>query len=843
MHFLNNKNTLFDLLAQKATIVTPNNRLSASLLREYFKYSKHKTLNKPSCMPYSTAIKQAYKQLRFTHPEQAHPNVLNTTQSYHLWQKIITDHPSITFNQGLLQAIIQAWEHCQQWLIDPQDPAFHHTPQTEQFQKWWLIFNKYLTTNQFITEHQLVPYLLQTNTPLFSEQLIWVCFDEFTPQQVKLQHHLESCGFTQYQYDLKEKTNTSQVFAACDNQEEYLQLMDWLHLKINEGAAQIGVVIPELQQQSHYLQRLLLDHFDASLFDISLGQALSEFPLIAHALCWLNMETHNITHHQATLLLQSPYIDGAKEEFLARSQYLQDSFLMQEQTIPFKKLVHELKTTPLLNKILTQITTYPTKASPEEWVDIFQERLNNFGFPGDYGLNSENYQCLNRLMGIFDEFRQLSIISPQLSTTEALDALSHLISNTIFQAQKSNAPIQISGLLEASGCEFDCLWVMGLTDHCLPQKTRLSPFIPPTLQRELAMPHSVPARELQFAKQTLERLQRGSTQSLLSYPKLTGDNPNLPSPLIIPFPPYEPLAIATSQPVNTHLIPAQDNYRVLLKTQETIHGGTALLANQAKCPFKAFAEHRLRAKPSLQTSDGLNPMERGQLIHKVMELLWNTLKNQENLNGLTAKAVDERVHCAIINALEPLSQIHPESFPPLIQEVEYTRLKRLILSWLEWEKQRPPFEIAALEQSYSINLAGLDFKVRVDRLDKVADKKWVIDYKSTLPTSKPWNEERPKEPQLLLYALLDEHINALLYMQLKSGSILCSGLSEDKHDISGITSIKKDDDWQACKDKWHHQLTALAEEFQQGHCLPQPASPAICQQCDFQNLCRFQVRV
>ena len=226
-----------------------------------------------------------------------------------------------------------------------------------------------------------------------------------------------------------------------------------------------------------------------------------------------------------------------------------------------------------------------------------------------------------------------------------------------------------------------------------------------------------------------------------------------------------------------------------------------------------------------------------------MELLWDNLKSQTNLHNLTAHALDERIHCAIITAFEPLGQIHPESFPPLIQEVEYTRLKRLILSWLEWEKQRPPFEIAALEQSYSINLAGLDFKVRVDRLDKVADKKWVIDYKSSLPLSKPWNEDRPKEPQLLLYALLDEHINALLYMQLKSGSIVCSGLSEEKQNLSGISSLKKEEDWQACKDTWRNQLTHLAEEFQQGHCLPQPASPAICQQCDFQNLCRFQVRV
>lgn len=130
------------------------------------------------------------------------------------------------------------------------------------------------------------------------------------------------------------------------------------------------------------------------------------------------------------------------------------------------------------------------------------------GFPGDYGLNSENYQCLNRFITLFDEFRQLAVFNTNLTKAEALEAFHHLTHHTIFQAQKNNAPIQVTGLLEASGCEFDSLWVMGLTDQCLPNKVRLSAFVPSYLQRELSMPHSLPERELQFARQILQRLQK-----------------------------------------------------------------------------------------------------------------------------------------------------------------------------------------------------------------------------------------------------------------------------------------------------------------------------------------------
>jgi len=510
---------------------------------------------------------------------------------------------------------------------------------------------------------------------------------------------------------------------------------------------------------------------------------------------------------------------------------------MENQIIPLKALLHELNATaPKLAELLTKITPYPTQASPQEWIDLFYERLNSLGFPGDYGLSSENYQCLNRFTELFDELRQLALVTESLSRNEALDALRYLSDNTIFQAQKTSASIQISGLLEASGCEFDSLWVMGLTFQCLPQKVRLSAFIPPQLQCQLLMPHSDPSRELQFARQTLQRMQKSANSIVLSYAKLQGDNPQLPCPLITDLPDFALLPIHTAQLQNTDLVSFAEDYNIPIKSAEHISGGTAILSNQAKCPFKAFAEHRLRAKPSLQTSDGLDNKERGQIIHKVMELLWQALGSQQNLFTLNTNQLEQQIEKAIRTALTPLKQRHPH----LIQEVEYIRLKRLVLTCLEWEKQRPPFTIAALEQSYSINLSGLEVKVRVDRLDQVANKKWVIDYKSSLPTSKPWNEDRPKEPQLLLYTLLDEQINTLLFLQLKTGQLGCSGLSEEKQRVRGITAIKKEERWDDCRDSWQQQLTHLADEFQQGHCPPQPAHLTICQQCDFQNLCRFQ---
>lgn len=656
MIHLNNKKKLFDLVAQGAAVITPNNRLSQALLGDYLLHCHQKTLLKPLCLPYRSFVTTLYQQLVFDafkansghqHHGAALPHPLSQTQCQFLWQQIIKTHPEINYNTGLLQAVMEAWEYCEYWHIRPEDPMFQYTPQTRQFQHWWTVFNQKSKELNTLSEHQLIPYLLtmdegkRLKQAIKQQTIIWGCFDDFNPQQKVLQQYFNEWGLEQYQYDLKEHNNLPHVLAAKDSKEEYEQLITWLQLKLSQGESRIAVVIPELQHESRYVQRIIQKHFAPDLVNLSLGQGLNEFPLVAHALVWLNLNK-TLDYSESALLLQSPYLGFAKAELTERSHYLQDSPLLQKKSISLAYLSNNLESyAPKLAELLKSITPYPKKASIDEWITLFQERLNSLGFPGDHGLSSENYQCLNRFKAIFDEFRQLNLISSELTMHDALSSFAQITQNTIFQAQKTNAPIQISGLLEASGCEFSSLWVMGLTNHSLPKKTRLSAFIPPQLQRELAMPHSSPQRELHFAQQILQRLQRGSEGEIIfSYARMQGEIPSLACPLISEFP-HRPLLPLKEKTHSSELIEQEEAYQVPLHEQEQLSGGSALLGNQAKCPFKAFAEHRLNAKALPEHSEGLDNMMKGKIIHRVMELLWQKLQTQEHLIKLSPKQLDQ----------------------------------------------------------------------------------------------------------------------------------------------------------------------------------------------------------
>ena len=502
---------LFTQMNAGATIITPNNRLSSQLLHDFYQQKESIIEDKPHCMPYQAFLRDLYNKIRHLHPRIKHPTLLNNTQQRHLWRTLLTNQQNYPCNEGLLHEIQDAWTRCQHWQIDIDHPAFSNTPQTRQFQQWQKQMLQTLAGLNAITAEQLINQILLCQEAFDATTVVWVCFDDYTPQQRALQHAFDSHEIRQYHYDLEVKSIATQRYAANDLQDECMQLVDWLKSRIESGETRIGVVVPDLQAQYRPLQRLLQRHIPQDQFSVSLGKPLTDLPLVSHALTWLGLNRRVISNHQARLLLRSPYLFGAKSELSARAQMIQDSKLLQEAEIPFDLLIQEFGLTiPKLTQLLDKLTDYPQQAPPQTWINLFKSRLTMLGFPGEYPLNSSTFQCFQRFVGLFDELLQLSFICPSMSLQTALDALRDVAKSTIFQTRKSTTPIQVLGLLEASGCNFDSVWVNGLTDQCLPKKTNLSAFIPIDLQREYEMPHAVVARELQFANQLLQRLQHGS---------------------------------------------------------------------------------------------------------------------------------------------------------------------------------------------------------------------------------------------------------------------------------------------------------------------------------------------
>ncbi len=825
-------------LSQNIMVITPNNRLARILLAHAIEEKHAYAMEKPPIFSYAEFLQHLFLEVKFQNPTYAHPVLIAPIHLRKIWSEILGSTEIYPITEGLIQAFIQAWKLAHTWLVDLEDDAFEYAPQHTLFKQLALKVNALLSEKNLITEEQLPTYLQHFIPNLAAlKNTVWFCFDDYTPAQKILQSSLEKAGYSSLKEDIPH-TPFKASYQLClkETKDEYDALCQWIEAHPNQH---LGIVIPTIETEAQSITRLLSDALGEIDFNISFSRPLSCYPLAAHGLTWIQLKPDQIiTQHERDLLFYSPYLVSTRQERHTRARWRQSTSFLTNDRLAWSYFLKNLPDSSLKTG-LQQITPYPQNATISEWIILFERRLKQIGFPGEADLDSGSYQCFQRFISLFDEFRTLHLLTDRLSQEEAIELFVKLADGAMFQPERPTSQVQILGLLEASGCKFDHLWMMHMTDQHFPQQGQCTAFIPMSIQKKLDMPHANHQRDMQYASQIFRRLIDGSLSQHFSYSKFNQDTPCLPSPFLNDLPSK---TVSLTPPILTHKreqIEAQYHYP--LQPNERFRGGTALLSNQAKCPFRAFAAHRLHLKKDEMTSEGLNPRERGQILHLVLEKLWQQLESQTKLLATSEEELSIKLDAIILEVLAPFETTHQYTFPTLVQTLELTRLKKLALVCLDFEKKRPSFEIEALEKNAEITLSNLTFHVKLDRLDRLSTgEKWVIDYKTRLPSQKPWHEDRPEEPQLLLYALLDKSIHGMMFIELSRGKIDYAGFAKEST-LPGIQSPEKESTWEMHQAHWHQQLTQLAEEFEKGHCAPKPVRSAICNLCEFKPLCRFEM--
>jgi probable DNA repair protein len=265
-----------------------------------------------------------------------------------------------------------------------------------------------------------------------------------------------------------------------------------------------------------------------------------------------------------------------------------------------------------------------------------------------------------------------------------------------------------------------------------------------------------------------------------------------------------------------------------------VKGGTRVLADQAACPFRAFARHRLGAEALDAPEPGLDAMQRGQLLHALMAGIWGELKTQQGLAGDLAPVISRSAEKAV----------RDQKIEGHFAELEKQRLIRLAVDWLAVERGRPPFEVVHIEQKKTLDIGGLSFSGRVDRMDRLDDGSHaIIDYKTgSRVTANDWLGDRPDDPQLPMYAVTaQEELSALAFAKLRAGDMKFSGLSLREKQIPGVKAAKN---WGGLVHTWKGVLENLATSYAAGDAHVDPKRGlTTCRNCDLQPLCRVHEKL
>ena len=907
----------FDSLRDGATLITATPRLSREIVEAWNRRQLQNGLtvwDTPDVLPYPSWVERTWKRLRaHSGNRQIQPEVvLSSSQSRRLWKKII--HRDIQSNSedtaplwninATVRSAMEAWRICQQWSIDCADFGDSCLPDHHSFSGWAEAYRSYCHQRQWLDPHQLPGHIVtcikQDRQPCLPS-LVWVGFDHLTPAQENLIQSLRTAGIQVNLLKPDAYVAPQKQYREFDSgRDQWRAAAQWAKCILERNPnRRIAIVTPDLAPSRRDIEleftRALCPasitrpekYYDRP-FHIALGRQLASYPVIRSAINLLSLFTEKSVRFEAiACMLTDPWTRGAAREMPRRHQL---AYRYR------RKFAHEIKVCDAWRRISKDASKGdPPKPAPElarifrqlepllqyagqkkpcsGWVGTFTQWLDGFGWPGDEPLGSVEYQVVRAFRKEILNLATLDLVESRVTLAEALSILNERLSAQPFEPESAKVGIEIMGILESAGIRFDAVWFGDLNEKEWPPRLNKNPFIPATLQvqagyfkADFGLNHAHAGdlqrqltrqcREIVFSRPRFEEEVEQSPSPLVSWPDPSSDAAALEPSLFERYRQYRPALEVFEDPIG---LPVAD---------PKIRGGMAVIKDYSDCPFRSYAIHRLGAKEYEYPQPGLDAMGRGALIHEILERIWRQIETLANLRALAQGEFERLIERVIDNCNQ--SAVRKSGLGAGFHEAQARWLKDLIRQWCEVELARNhDFRAIAIEKEYLLKLGGLELSFKVDRIDRLADGSFIlIDYKTGMTHGlSNWVGERPRQPQLPLYALAlladyghETPVEAMVYGRVRHADCGYHGIaiehefveagnrqgkSQGKPQVTPLPQALKGlrnkippSSRSELLDYWKVQLERIARSFAAGRAEVDPRESTVCRNCNLTGLCR-----
>ena len=859
---------LYRLIESGAEIVTPTNRLSRHLLWGYAKRKLHASCtawNTPRVLSWENWCQHTWQSLYFelTPPQ----SLLDSASRLLIWQDIIRNlklADEIMNIQTTAKLAVAAYVKQKTALIELAQNRFHND-NVNAFIGWHKDYEEYLHTQSWIDDTQLADLIALYLSHNSMQQIAFYGFDLFTPQQQKLISTLKDKGIEVHICGADNQHQCSAGYQFTDKRSEIRAVAAWAKQTLQDNPdVSIGIIALNLRADL----ALIEDEFglivapsnyigeenaqEVKPYSVALGRDLPSYPLICTALDILSLAKteHMFSIATASTILRSTYLGDATAEASCRALFDTALYQVGLPELRLAKLIKLARRQPPQSacpRLTARLEKFQekrlalanTKQSFRLWAKTFSELLDCLGWLTDRTLSSHEYQVANEWQNLLQQFAGVDVYNKIHSYNDAFSQLKTLAKTQRFQPQTRETPIQIMGLSGAAGMQFDYAWVFGVNDQNWPPETHLTPFLPRTQQIEAGLPEASAEGQLAYASEVTRTLTASVKKIIFSYSTEIDGQERSPSRLI-PIATFEqgedPVDYCNAMLGQTQLTSFTDDNAP--KCTNPSRGKVAVLTDQAACPFRAFANHRLNAQALDYPVYGFDAKKRGKLVHKVLEVVWRKIGNSETLlTYQKGNKLKPLIEDQIKQLLEKLKK-QDIYLPELFFRVEHRRLTALTEEWLQLESSRPPFEVIACEQKTEFKFAEMEFKLYIDRLDRLAGEDCaIIDYKTGKNIKLPaQNGDTLEDPQLPLYALTQQSpVGAVLYGKISHDEKKLIGYA--KMPIGNATLLSEDE-WQSQMANWQEALKKLIQAYHTGEATVTPKNSA-CQYCKLSTLCRI----
>lgn len=861
------------LLQENVTVVTPTPFLAGVILRQYADYQSGQGVStwvRPDVLSLQAWLRRSWKDARYRACGSV-PALLSLAQEIQVWQAII--EKSITSSEKPLldlpataRAARNAAALIAEWQLPLHDSSWEGHEDAQAFRHWFTQMKKQCAREHWICDSDLwshIPGWLEKHES--SKSLIFAGFPEKSSARNHLAATLEEQGWTIRELHAKPTPGAIEYQAFQNWEEELDTAARWARqtLEMNPRA-HIGVLVPKLTENAALVERIFERilhpaHALAGIcgdlpserrsFSLGVRRSLLYCPVVANALLFLELAKPQISSATASAFLRSPFLGGAFAEADARARADRELHRLGELEYSRRQIQHSASNCFSLQRLLMRAEKVCSRMSPKmeagAWAEWFSDLLAALAWPGT-GLSASQEESIEQWKDLLSSFASLNLVTESMSLDRALALFRQLAEKQTGSAEDPAAPIQILDASEAASTQFDHVWIAGLTEESWPPLPSLSPFLPVSLLHRFHVPAAHPEIHLQQSRRLTAQLLQSAPHVTVSYAKTIGDQPLVPSALVpglrhpVQSPGYwnghtiyeaicseslafEEFADSTGPPV------APDTL---------VRGGSRVLTAQSACPFQAFAQIRLRASSVDDAVFGYDAADKGSFVHAAFAEIWAELRTSRRLKAISLDELRSIVQRAAGNAIRKAQADSP--LYAHLRRIEQKRLEQVILDWLEKEKERlAEFEVVSLEEKKVCHLGELQVEVRLDRVDCLESGELVvIDYKTGKVSLKDLYEQRPKSPQLLLYAeTLKDQVGGLFFANVRPRELKFLGSSR-------TSFLEKDsplgDDWELRLNEWHHVLEELSHQFLSGEAAVDPKSKKnTCTYCPLDPLCRI----
>lgn len=814
------------------TVIVANNRQVLAIKQSI--YELNGSIKMPQIFSYRSWLEHFWKK---NNPQRT-IRLLSLLELRYILKEI-TEKNSINNSEVIIDELIKCYSLCKTYFIDISTlPDFYANPSSLLI-KWISEFEKFKTENNCIDTTDLFSSVyksLESNIKIGNYYAYG--FKQRTPEQNKLFEILECQSLNSRSLE-----NNIQALSFIDQETELESIAKWAkEVSLKNPNSQIGVVIPNLSQLQHLVKSTFDQEFDASLlethhkpYNISLGMSLCQYPLIQHLLSIVKISSQiikgNIELEMLMKTVTSPYINGALNESNSRALLVNRILGLGCEEATTQKVLKLMKDCPVLIQIVNALRSLKIdkKIALEDSLDSINLLLLTWGFTSDRSLSSSEYQLFEKYQNESLILNRLSNFYKKVSLFDAIKILNTHLNSVIFQPKSGTANIHILGALEAEGLYFDHAWVSSMTSNFIPGKIKMPLFIPQKTSIEYKLPNSNFLLVTEDAKVTLKALNNLSPETTYSYAKLMQNREELPSPYI-DFKDY--LEVSFIKNSSRELIYI-DDYKAPKIQELTIKKGVKTLQNQMSCAFRGFAG-RLDIDDFEAPHIGLSRLQQGNLIHKILETFFNEIKSGASLLKLTELELDNLIE----KHTESATQNLPKSNFKLNEKI---RLVKIIRQHIDLEKQRSDFEVIKTESTSEVNINGLKFSTRIDRMDRLANgDSLIIDYKTGKDVKVSQMTGDPiDQAQLPIYAVTNS-VDGVAFATINSNDCQFKAITKNKSELPLTKqAINRMPEWDKQITEWTSILNSASKQFQNGIASVLPVKNA-CDYCDYDLLCRVK---